>query len=69
MFYWDLVVARLQINITEVFGPHELINEVVDSGNQVSVSDCDFIQSLVINAESSSPIFLLHQHDWAPTKR
>jgi hypothetical protein len=55
------VVARLQINLTEVFGPCELIKEVVDSGNQVSVSDCDFIQGPVINAESLGSIFLLYQ--------
>ena len=32
LFFRDLVVARLQINLTEVFGPRELIKEVVDSG-------------------------------------
>jgi hypothetical protein len=69
MFYWDLVVARLHINITKVFGPRELIKEVVDLGNRLSVLDSDFIQGPVINAELSGPIFLLHQHDWAPTRR
>jgi hypothetical protein len=34
------VVARLQINLTEVFVSHELIKEVVDLGNRVPVSDC-----------------------------
>jgi hypothetical protein len=62
------MVARLQINLTEVFGPRELIKEVVDSGNWVSVSDCDFIQGPVINAESPGSIFLLYQHDWAPAR-
>jgi hypothetical protein len=37
------MVARLQINLTEVFGPLELIKEIIDSGNQVPVPDCDFI--------------------------
>jgi hypothetical protein len=59
------MVARLQINLTEVFIPCELIKEVVDLGNQVSVFDCDCIQSPVINAESLGSIFLLYQHDWA----
>jgi hypothetical protein len=68
LFYRDLVVARLQINLTELFIPRELIKEVVDSGNRVPVSDCDFIQSLVINAESPGSIFLLYQHDWAPVR-
>jgi hypothetical protein len=37
------VVARLQINLTEVFGPRELIKEVFDLRNWVSVLDYDFI--------------------------
>jgi hypothetical protein len=60
MFYWDLVVYRIQINIAEVVGPRELIKEVINSGNQVLVSDCDFIQGLVINVESPGSVFLLH---------
>ena len=63
-----MVGARLQINLTEVFGPRELIKEVVDSGNQVPVSDCDFIQSPVINADLPCSIFLLYQHDRAITR-
>jgi hypothetical protein len=63
------VVARLQINLTGVFGPRELIKEVVDSGNRVPVSDCDFIQGPVINVESPGPIFLLHQHNWTLTRQ
>ena len=46
------MVARLQINLTEVFGPRELIKEVIVLGNRVPVSDSDFIQSSVINTES-----------------
>jgi hypothetical protein len=62
------VVSIFQININEVFCHHELIKEVVDSGNRVPFSNCDFIQDLVINAESSCSIFLLYQHDWAPIR-
>jgi hypothetical protein len=54
------VVARLPINLTEVFGPCELIKEFIDSGNRVMVSDCDFIQGPIINVESPSSIFLLY---------
>jgi hypothetical protein len=61
------VVAKLQINLTEVFSPHDLIKEVVDSGNQVPVCDYDFIQSSVINAKLSGSIFLMYRYDWAPT--
>ena len=62
------MVAKLQINLTEEFGPRELIKEVVNLGNQVPVSDSDFIQGLVINADSSSSIFLLYHHNWAPAR-
>jgi hypothetical protein len=63
------VVARIQINLTEVFFPRKLIKEVVDSGNWVPVSNCDFIhRALVINVESLSSMFLLYQHDWSPAR-
>jgi hypothetical protein len=62
------VVAILQINITEVFGPRELVKEVDDLGNQVPIFGYDFIQIPVINAESPGFIFILYQHDWAPTR-
>jgi hypothetical protein len=62
------VVSRIKINLTEIFPPHELIKEVMDSGNQVLVSDCNFIQGLVINADSPGSIFLLYHHDWPPAR-
>jgi hypothetical protein len=37
------VVARLEINLTKVFDPLKLIKEIIDSGNQVPIPDCDFI--------------------------
>jgi hypothetical protein len=37
------MVAKLQINLIEVFGPLQLIKETIDSGNQVPVPDFDFI--------------------------
>jgi hypothetical protein len=43
LLYWDLVVAGLQINLTEVFPPLELVKEIVNLGNWVPVPDCDFI--------------------------
>jgi hypothetical protein len=43
LLYWDLVVAGLQINLTEVFSPLELVKEIVNLGNWVPVPDCDFI--------------------------
>jgi hypothetical protein len=43
MLYWDLVVAELQINLTDVFSPLDLVKEIVNSENWVLVLDCDFI--------------------------
>jgi hypothetical protein len=43
LLYWDLVVARLQVNLTEVFYPLELVKEIVNSMNLVPIPDCDFI--------------------------
>jgi hypothetical protein len=43
MLYWNLMVARLQINITKLFIPLESFKEIVDSGNRVPVPDCDFM--------------------------
>jgi hypothetical protein len=33
LLYWDLMVARLDINITEVFSPLEMVKDIIDLGN------------------------------------
>jgi hypothetical protein len=43
LFYGDLVVVKLHINLIKVFGPLEMINEIVNLGNRVSIHDCYFI--------------------------
>jgi hypothetical protein len=43
LLYWAPMVSRLQINITEVFFPFNLVKEIFDLGNQVLVPDYDFI--------------------------
>jgi hypothetical protein len=43
LFYWDLMVARLRINLIEVFSPLDLIKDIVNSRNQVLVPDYDFV--------------------------
>ena len=62
------MVARLNINLTKVFGPDELIKEVVNSGNHVPVSDYDLILSQVINGKSLGSIFILYHNYWAPAR-
>jgi hypothetical protein len=60
LLYWDLVVARLEINLTEVFSPLEFVKEIVNSGNWVPILDCDFISGSVINAKTLGFVFLMH---------
>ena len=36
------MIARLQINLTEVLRTLELVEKVVDPGNGIPISDCDF---------------------------
>jgi hypothetical protein len=43
LFHWDLVVARLQVNLTEKIGSLELVMKVINLGNWVRVPDCDFV--------------------------
>jgi hypothetical protein len=41
--YWDMMVAKIHINLNEVFFPLELVKEIIDLGNQVLVPNCAFI--------------------------
>jgi hypothetical protein len=43
LLYWDLMVEILHINLTEVFGPIELVKEVMNLVNRVLVLDYYFI--------------------------
>jgi hypothetical protein len=42
LLYWDLLVDEIQINLTEVFVPFELVKEIIDLGKWVRVRDNDF---------------------------
>jgi hypothetical protein len=68
LLYWDLMVARIQINLTKIFGPLELVKEIIDSGNKVPIPDYDFIWDLVIDVESPGPVFLLKKNNLASTR-
>jgi hypothetical protein len=37
------VIARLYVNLVEELFPLELVKKVINSGNWVSVLDCDFV--------------------------
>jgi hypothetical protein len=63
-----LVVARLQINITEKFGSLELIKEIFNLRDGVLVFYCDLLYGSVTNKNSPCPILLLYQNNWAPAR-
>jgi hypothetical protein len=46
MFYGDLVVVGLKINITKVLGPLKLVKKFINSWNWVPIPDCDFFRAL-----------------------
>jgi hypothetical protein len=43
LFYGDMVVVKIQFNLTEVLASLELVKKIFDLGNWVSILDCDFI--------------------------
>jgi len=43
IFYWELVVAILPVNVTEGLASLELVKKFLNSGNWVPVPDCDFV--------------------------
>jgi hypothetical protein len=52
LFYGDLMVVKIQINITKVLGPLDLFNKVINSGNWVPIPIYDFVRGFVINENS-----------------
>jgi hypothetical protein len=61
------VIPRLQVDLAEIFLPLELVQKVINPWDRVPILDSDLVQCPIVNAESPSPILLLHQHDRAPT--
>ena len=66
-FNWYLVIPRLQVVLTEIFFPFELVQKVINPWDRVPILDSDLVQCSIVNTESPSPILLLYQHDRAPT--
>jgi len=40
---WYLMIARLHINLPRVHGTPKLVEKVVDHGNEICISECDFV--------------------------
>ena len=58
-----LVVRTIQVDLREVFGPMQPVQQLVTAGQQRSVLDGDVIQSPVINTHPLTPILLLDEDD------
>lgn len=63
------MVSLFQISFSKELGSLELVKEVINSGDRVSILDYDFVKGFVIDTESPYPIFLLHHHDWTSARR
>jgi len=68
-FYWNLVISLLHINLAKELGTLELIKKIINPRDHALVLESDFIQGSIINTEFPRSILLLHQHNWAPTRR
>ena len=64
---WYLVIPRLQVDLAEIFFPLELVQKVINPWDRVPILNRDLVQCPIINANSPSPILLLHQDNRAPT--
>ena len=41
--YWNLVIARLQIDLAKILGPLELIQKVTNLWDWIPIPDNDFV--------------------------
>jgi len=41
--YWNLVIARLEIDLVETLGPLKLAQKVINSWDWILVPDSDFV--------------------------
>lgn len=60
-------MTEIQVNIIEIFGPLELIHKVINQWDWIPILDNDLIQRPIVNIESPGVVFILYQHDHAPT--
>ena len=42
-FYWNLVIARLQIYLAEILGPLDLVKKAINTWDWIPILDIDFI--------------------------
>jgi hypothetical protein len=56
------MVARTKVNLSEVDGPMQFVQQFINPWYWVPIFDGIFIQGPVINAHPHSAILLFHQH-------
>ena len=59
----DLMIARAEVELGEVAGPVELIQQLVDHGDGERVFDSERVERPVVNAEAPRPVRLLDEED------
>jgi hypothetical protein len=59
-----LVVPRALVELGEVLGAMELIEELVDDGNRECVLNRHRVEGAVVDAESPQVVWLLDEKDW-----
>ena len=57
----DLMVSRVEIQLREVPRSTQSVHELFDSWKGVSVLDCYFVQSPVVDAHAPFPVFLRNE--------
>ena len=59
----NIVVTPADIELSEVASTFEMVNEVVNEGEQVSILPSDKIECTIVLNEPELPILLLHKED------
>lgn len=68
IYYANLIVMKLDINLARVLTPIELIQQIVDARHMIIILYGYFVQSMVINAHSQIAIFFYQQIRLVPHK-
>ena len=59
----DLMVARVEVELGEIFGFSEAIVEVIDAGDRKVVLNGNIIQPMIVDTHSHRAVFLFHKKD------
>lgn len=60
----DLLVATLQVKWAEMLGTQQLMYQIINIGNWITILHCQTIDSSMINHYFEWAILLKHEEDW-----